>query len=156
MDSQNYRVVRERSNGAVSVIQIMKSGKEQLEKYAKEKNGFIIHVDKIPDTTYRYAWVVDRKKKKIIVDARIVADSLLSTIRSIRNGKLAELDVPSIRALEDGDVEESKRIKARKQELRDLPEKVKERLDKIVNNARKRNETKIKELEKFKVRELEN
>jgi hypothetical protein len=61
-----------------------------------------------------------------------------------------------MRALEDGDVEKSQEIKAKKQILRDLPEKVEADLDKIVKNSRKRITTKIKDLNKYHLKELED
>ena len=46
----------------------------------------------------------------------------MDKIRNIRNKELAALDVPFMKALEDGDTDVQATIKAKKQELRDIPQ----------------------------------
>ena len=46
----------------------------------------------------------------------------MDRIRQVRNKELANLDVPFMKALEDGDTDVQVTLKVKKQELRDIPQ----------------------------------
>jgi len=46
----------------------------------------------------------------------------IDRIRKVRNAELAKLDIPWMKAVEDGDTDMQATIKAKKQELRDIPQ----------------------------------
>ena len=106
----------------------------------------------LPDSQDRDHWVIS--KGKVIISPESVAREMTDTIRLIRNSKLTSLDVPSMRAMEDGDMDTSKDIKKKKDVLRELPSMVEEKLNKIIN-SKKKPATKLKELQKFHVSELD-
>ena len=151
----DYRVARANAGGGVALTQLL--GDRSLEEYeqkAAEVGGVVVKVEDLPSSEDRPHWVLDGKK--VVVSAESIANEMKTNIRHIRDAKLQALDIPSMRALEDGDVEKSQEIKAKKQMLRDLPEKVEADLDKIVKNSRKRTTTKIKDLNKYHLEELED
>ena len=49
-------------------------------------------------------------------------DVQMDKIRDVRNKELVALDVPFMKALEDGDTDAQATLKAKKQELRDIPQ----------------------------------
>ena len=55
------------------------------------------------------------------VNMRKARDIHLAEIRKVRDAELAKRDVPFMRALESGDVDEQLRIASEKQLLRDIP-----------------------------------
>lgn len=57
----------------------------------------------------------------IKVNMRKARDIHLAEIRKVRDAELAKRDVPFMRALESGDVDEQLRIASEKQVLRDIP-----------------------------------
>jgi len=63
-----------------------------------------------------------------------------------------------MRAIEDGDMDKLKKIKEKKDELRDLPQVVGEKLQKIIDAPKKKYETKLKDISKIKIKikDLEN
>lgn len=152
---RDYRIAHMVGN-RISIKQVLSGDMETLERIASEVDGFIIKVQDLPERSDRGAWKLDVENQKITIDMDVIAEGVLRNIRAIRNHKLSELDVPSIRAIEDGDTEKSAEIKAKKQELRDLPENVEQRLAKITGNKRKKDATKLKELREFRVPELED
>ena len=159
MSLSDFRIIKQNGNGGVIIRQVLEaarmpgeSDEQALDRLAD--GNLIVGIDELPPRETRSAWSVS--KGKLVVDKQKVKDSVMARVRSIRNAKLAELDVPSIRAIEDGDTEKSAEIKAKKQELRDLPEIVEQRLSKITDNKRKKDATKLKELQEFRVPELED
>ena len=78
--------------------------------------------DVIPtDRTFRDAWADTTPELAIDVDMAKARNIHLSRIREQRNVELAKLDVEAIKAQDIGDAETLAQIRARKQELRDLP-----------------------------------
>lgn len=166
MNFSEYRIIHGAEGTTAQVTAVMKpallpgeSEEDCLKRIAKLKGGSVVKVgDKKvwpASTQYRSAWRYDPKKGKINVDLNVAIEHMVERIRFQRDGKLAELDVPSMRALEDGDTEKSAEIKERKQMLRDLPEVVRERLDNIAN-GKGREATKLKKLSEFIVPELQD
>ena len=51
-------------------------------------------------------------------------DVQMDKIRDVRNKELVALDVPFMKALEDGDTDAQATLKAKKQELRDIPQTI--------------------------------
>ena len=81
-----------------------------------------LHKDDIPtDRYFRNAWRLD---KGINVDVECVQKIHLDCLRKVRNEKLAELDIPFQRALEDKDTVMQDNIAAKKNALRDMPQNV--------------------------------
>lgn len=72
------------------------------------------------DRTFREAWVYTGGR--IVVDMPRARMIHLTRLRVARDAALTELDVPFLRAVEDGNVAEQQRIREDKQRLRDLPE----------------------------------
>jgi hypothetical protein len=60
----------------------------------------------------------------IVVNMVKARDIHLSRIREVRNAELKKLDVPFMRALEDGNVGEQERITGLKTRLRDIPQTI--------------------------------
>ena len=148
-----YRIVQEISNGKISLTQLL--GDVSLEEYkkkAKEMGGVVVDVDDLPDSQDRDHWVLS--KDKVIISPESISREMTDTIRMIRDYKLKSLDFPSMRAMEDADTQASKEIKNKKDVLRDIPSGVEAKLNKIIK-SKKRNSTKLKELRKFRVPELE-
>jgi hypothetical protein len=78
--------------------------------------------DAIPtDRTFRNAWADTTPELVIDVDMTKARNIHLESIRLKRNAELAKLDVEAIKAQDMGNAETLAQIKARKQELRDLP-----------------------------------
>ena len=149
-----YRLVKANGSRGVSVTQLLgDKTKEDYEKKAQQDGAVVVKTEDLPPAEVRPHWVLDGEK--VVVSVESVANEMKWNIRNIRDVKLKALDVPSMRALEDGDVEKSAEIKEKKQILRDLPEKVEADLDKIIKNSRKRNATKLKDLGKYHLKELE-
>ena len=71
------------------------------------------------DRTFRDAWVVEGGNLQ--VDMPKARDIHMARIRVVRDVELTRLDVPFIRALEEGDAAEQNRIKEVKQALREIP-----------------------------------
>ena len=58
----------------------------------------------------------------IIVNMAKARGIHMDRIRQVRNKELANLDVPFMKALEDGDTDVQVTLKVKKQELRDIPQ----------------------------------
>jgi hypothetical protein len=148
-----YRIVQEISHNKVSLTQLL--GDVSLEEYkkkAKEMGGVVVDVDDLPDSQDRDHWVLS--KDKVIISPESIAREMTDTIRMIRDYKLTSLDLPSMRAMEDGDMDTVKDIKKKKDVLRELPSMIEDKLNKIIN-SKKKPVTKLKELKKFHVSELD-
>jgi hypothetical protein len=74
------------------------------------------------DRYFRNAWC--EKDGKAAVDMVKARTCHMERIRSKRNKEIAKLDVPFMKALEDGDVVEQNRIKDLKQSLRNIPQTI--------------------------------
>ena len=78
--------------------------------------------DAIPtDRTFRDAWADTTPEVCIDIDMAKARNIHLERIRIKRNAELAKLDVEAIKAQDMGNAETLAQIRARKQELRDLP-----------------------------------
>jgi len=154
MKIEEYRVATQNENELVRITELMKGGKKELESLAKEQNGIVVHLKDIPKQEYTYAWELDRKKKKIVINLSLVCNFMCNVFRNRRNQMLKDLDLASMRAIEEGEQEQLKHIVDAKKQLRDLPEKIEKHLQKIVN-SKKRDSTKLKELENFKITDLQ-
>ena len=73
------------------------------------------------DRTFRNAWDDATPELTIDIDMAKARDIHLSRIREQRNAELSKLDIEAIKAQDMGNVETLAQIRARKQELRDLP-----------------------------------
>ena len=73
------------------------------------------------DRDFRNAWTDTTPELTIDIDMVKARDIHLSRIREQRNAELAKLDVEAIKAQDMGNAETLAQIRARKQELRDLP-----------------------------------
>lgn len=78
--------------------------------------------DVIPtDRTFRDAWADITPELTIDIDMDKARNIHLGRIRARRNAELYRLDIEAIKAQDIGDAAALAQIKARKQELRDLP-----------------------------------
>lgn len=78
--------------------------------------------DAIPeDRTFRDAWTDTTSELTIDIDMAKARSIHLERIRTKRNAELSKLDVQATKAQDIGDAETLAQIRARKQELRDLP-----------------------------------
>jgi len=78
--------------------------------------------DAIPtDRTFRNAWADITPELTIDIDMVKARDIHLNSIRIKRNAELSKLDIQATKAQDIGDAETLTQIRARKQELRDLP-----------------------------------
>ena len=78
--------------------------------------------DVIPtDRAFRDAWADTTPELTIDVDMAKARDIHLGRIRIKRNAELSKLDIQATKAQDIGDAETLAQIRARKQELRDLP-----------------------------------
>ena len=73
------------------------------------------------DRTFRDAWADITPELTIDIDMAKARDIHLERIRTKRNAELFKLDVQATKAQDIGDAETLAQIRARKQELRDLP-----------------------------------
>ena len=74
----------------------------------------------LSDRTFRDAWTDDGTSLQIdLPKAQVIH---MGRIRDMRNKELTALDVPFMKALEDGDTDVQATIKAKKQALRDIPQ----------------------------------
>jgi len=72
------------------------------------------------DRTFRHAW--EATADGIQVSMPKARGIQMDKIREVRNKELTALDVPFMKALEDGDTDAQATIKTKKQELRNIPQ----------------------------------
>ncbi len=100
---------------------------EALRKCFKGEPGRYISHREMPDEaiptdrTFRDAWADTTPELTIDIDMAKARNIHLERIRIKRNAELSKLDIQAIKAQDMGDTEALTRIRARKQELRDLP-----------------------------------
>lgn len=117
------------TDGSVAVMTLVGDSDvgEALSKWGGlHPNKYISHRempdDAIPeDRTFRDAWADTTPELVIDVDMVKARDIHLERIRVKRNAELSKLDVQATKAQDIGDAETLAQIRARKQELRDLP-----------------------------------
>ena len=73
----------------------------------------------LEDRTFRDAW--EWKASSVKVNMPKARAIHMEKIRKVRNEELAKLDIPYMRAVEDGDTTAQSTIKEKKQVLRDIP-----------------------------------
>ena len=123
------KIVIKRASGGVSIMTLVNDS-EEAESIKKWKlahpEEYVSHRsmsdDAIPtDRTFRNAWADITPELTIDVDMSKARNIHLESIRIKRNAELAKLDVEAIKAQDMGNAETLAQIRARKQELRDLP-----------------------------------
>lgn len=151
MDTKQYVIVRETTEGGQLRFTKLRVGtpREEYDKKAEELGGIVVCEDDLPEHTDPTD--LRLQKGKVVVDVLPKANRIMNGLRGIRNRKLNELDLLSMRAIEDGDMDKIKKIKEKKDELRDLPQVVGEKLQKIVDAPRKKYTTKLKDMAKLKI-----
>lgn len=158
METKEYVIVKETFTGGPLTFTKLRMGssREEYDKKADELDGVVVCEDDLPE--YTDPTDLRLQKGKIVVDVLPKANRIMNRLRSIRNQKLDELDLISMRAIEDGDMDKLKKIKEKKDELRDLPQVVGEKLQKIIDAPKKKYETKLKDISKIKIqiKDLEN
>ena len=80
---------------------------------------FVVDSEIPTDRTFRDAWA--DIATKITIDMTKARNIHLESIRIKRNAELSKLDIQATKAQDVGDAETLAQIRARKQELRDLP-----------------------------------
>lgn len=117
------------TDGSVAVMTLV-AGANEAEALEKWKlvnpDTYISHRQMLDsaipsDRTFRDAWADTTPELVIDVDMVKARDIHLERIRVKRNAELSKLDVQATKAQDIGDAETLAQIRARKQELRDLP-----------------------------------
>jgi len=91
----------------------------QLKKDLFKEEYRMVPVSNFP-TELREAWTDDFNTDTVDIHNEKAREILLQQIRNSRLPKFAELDIESLRALEDGDIEWLQDIREKKQILRDI------------------------------------
>jgi hypothetical protein len=82
----------------------------------------VVPADAVPaDRRFRAAWQLGAEGA-VAIDMGLARAVQLARIRAARDRRLAALDGPMLRALDQGDTATIEALKARRQALRDLPE----------------------------------
>jgi hypothetical protein len=123
------KIVIKRASGGVSIMTLV-DGSDEAESIRKWKlahsEEYVSHRsmqdDVIPtDRTFRDAWADTTPEVSIDIDMAKARAIHLNSIRIKRNAELSKLDIEAIKAQDMGNAETLTQIRARKQELRDLP-----------------------------------
>ena len=117
------------ASGDVAVMTLVDGADEAqaIEKWKAVNPGAYVSHRQMPDEaiptdrTFRDAWADTTPELTIDVDMAKARDIHLERIRIKRNAELSKLDIEAIKAQDMGNVETLAQIRARKQELRDLP-----------------------------------
>ena len=117
------------TSGGVAIMTLVDGADEAqaIEKWKLANPGaYISHrqmsATAIPaDRTFRDAWADITPELTIDIDMAKARDIHLGRIRIKRNAELSKLDIQATKAQDIGDAETLAQIRARKQELRDLP-----------------------------------
>ena len=122
------KIVIQKIDG-VSVMNLVNDADllQALDKWKSINPGKYISHREMPDEAiptdrdFRNAWADTTPELVIDIDMTKARNIHLNNIRIKRNDELSKLDVEAIKAQDMGDTEALTRIRARKQELRDLP-----------------------------------
>ena len=123
------KIIIKQTSGSVAIMTLVNDA-DEAEAIRKWKlanpEAYVSHRqmpdDVIPlDRTFRDAWADTTPELTIDVDMAKARDIHLERIRIKRNAELSKLDVQATKAQDIGDAETLTQIRARKQELRDLP-----------------------------------
>ena len=117
------------TDGSVAVMTLVAGADEAeaLEKWKLVNPDTYISHRQMPDSaipsdrTFRDAWADITPELTIDIDMAKARDIHLERIRIKRNAELSKLDIQATKAQDVGDAETLTQIRARKQELRDLP-----------------------------------
>lgn len=117
------------TDGSVAVMTLVNGAdlSEALRKWGDVNAGKYLSHREMPDDvipsdrTFRNAWADTTPELTIDVDMVKARSIHLERIRIKRNAELSKLDVQATKAQDIGDAETLAQIRARKQELRDLP-----------------------------------
>lgn len=117
------------TDGSVAVMTLVAGADEAeaLEKWKLVNPDTYISHRQMPDSaipsdrTFRNAWADTTPELTIDIDMAKARTIYLESIRIKRNAELSKLDVQATKAQDIGDTETLAHIRARKQELRDLP-----------------------------------
>ena len=117
------------TDGSVAVMTLVAGADEAeaLEKWKLVNPDTYISHRQMPDSaipsdrTFRDAWADITPELIIDIDMAKARDIHLERIRIKRNAELSKLDIQATKAQDVGDAETLTQIRARKQELRDLP-----------------------------------
>jgi len=124
LEDDMSRIIYQNEEGRAAIVIPSPNYKGTMEALASKvvprgRTYQIVDDGQIPeDRTYRNAWV--EGDKKIDIDMPRARVIFLDNIRTIRNAKLAELDVEVMKKIEKG--ESTAELATEKQRLRDLPE----------------------------------
>ena len=123
------KIIIKKTFGGVAIMTLVNDA-DEAEAIRKWKSAnpeaYVSHRqmpdDVIPlDRTFRDAWADITPELTIDVDMTKARNIHLESIRIKRNAELSKLDIEAIKAQDMGNVETLAQIRARKQELRDLP-----------------------------------
>jgi len=117
------------TDGSLAVMTLVDGANlnEALKKWGDVNPGMYLSHREMPDEaipvdrTFRNAWEDNTPELVIDINMTKARDIHLDNIRVKRNAELAKLDIEAIKAQDMGDTEALTQIRARKQELRDLP-----------------------------------
>jgi len=117
------------ADGSVSVMTLIAGANEAeaIEKWKLVNPDDYISYRQMPDSaiptdrTFRDAWADITSELTIDIDMAKARAIHLERIRIKRNAELSKLDIQATKAQDVGDAETLTQIRARKQELRDLP-----------------------------------
>ena len=117
------------TSGGVGIMTLVAGANEAqvIEQWKLANPGKYISHRAMPDDviatdrTFRDAWADTTPEVCIDIDMAKARNIHLERIRIKRNAELAKLDVEAIKAQDMGNAETLAQIRARKQELRDLP-----------------------------------
>lgn len=164
MALSDYLIVVSSENSPVRIINVLEGARigsetdeQLLERMAKENGGIVVENDPKTfwaDREFRSAWRFNANRKRIDIDFESVKSDLMRGFRKRRNVSLIRLDVPFMRALETDNQSVISEIRTKKQELRDLPPIIEQRLDAIINDSKLNPKRKLEELSNFTVPEL--
>lgn len=107
-------VILKRENGTISVL--LPTSSHDIEKYKEDADCRVVNSEDLPsDRTFRDAWTIDGT-----IDLYRAKEIWMDKIRHAREQRLKELDIPWMKAMEKGHMEEAASIARLKQELRDI------------------------------------
>jgi hypothetical protein len=117
------------TDGSVAIMTLVEGADldEAISKWKQSHpNKYLSHRempdDAVPtDRTFRDAWTDTTPELTIDIDMAKARDIHLGRIRIKRNAELSKLDIQAIKAQDIGNAETLMQVRARKQELRDLP-----------------------------------
>lgn len=125
------------TDGSVAVMTLVDGAdlSEALRKWGDVNPGKYLSHREMPDEaiptdrTFREAWADTTPEPTIDIDMPKARGIHLERIRAKRNAELVTLDIEATKAQDMGDAVKLAQVRARKQELRDLPATIKATLE---------------------------